>query len=589
MTTSLLQRMITAAAIGAIPVLTICVFVPLALYVGNSGEFAASYDDLLGAILPYAAIIVAGFGLLGALLYGVPYQRFLAVVAALGLLVWLQGNILVWDYGVLDGRDINWFADAWRGVLDLAIWCIVLCVAFIGYERFGRVLVLAAVAAFGVQCVAAATTLASDASTLQAQLHVDSEGIAAEAITRFSRQQNVVHIVMDGFQSDLFSEIIDDPANADLKQQLQGFTLFRDNLGAYPYTQMTVPALVSGRLYRNEMPVDDFISEVFKGDTILNAAFDAGFEVDIAATIPLKNVYNRGKHSHAYGITASDHVTMEDYIRNDAVKLMDLSLFRVVPHFAKALVHRKHLWVFQAMMQSEAYLQMQYFSDLLFLSRLAEHMTVDRDAPVYKMIHVMLSHRPTVGNEHCEYDGMRSTTKANVIMQARCGLMRVVDVLRRMRDLGIYEQSLIVLMADHGAWVPVDALMNEQDNRNRTGVNTMWVAMATPMLAIKPPGVMGNMQVSGAPTSVVDVPATIGDLLGLGAQFDGRPVFSISNEAPRLRRHLYYRYGMNPEAEGYLFPILEWGVYGSTLDASAWHLGALHHPAVSTKGGTDAP
>ena len=291
MTTSLLQRMVTAAAIGAIPVLTICVFAPLALYAGNSGEFAASYYDLLGAILPYAAIIVAGFGLLGALLNGATYQRSLAVVAALGLLVWLQGNILVWDYGVLDGRDINWFADAWRGVLDLAIWCIVLCVAFIDYERFGRVLVLAAVAAFGIQCVAAATTLASDTSTLQAQMHIDSDSIAGQAITRFSRQQNVVHIVMDGFQSDLFSEIIDDPANADLKQQLQGFTFFRDNLGAYPYTQMTVPALLSSRLYRNDMPVDDFISDVFKGDTILNAAFDVGFEVDRRA--PWQNAARR--------------------------------------------------------------------------------------------------------------------------------------------------------------------------------------------------------------------------------------------------------------------------------------------------------
>ena len=579
--------MVTAAAIGAIPVLTICVFAPLALYAGNSGEFAGSYYDFLREIMLYAAIFVTAFGLLGSLLVGPLFRRYIAVVAALGLLVWLQGNILVWDYGVLDGRDINWFADAWRGVLDLAIWCIVLFVAFIDYERFGRVLVLGAVAAFGIQCVAAATTLVSDASTLQAQLHIDSDTIAGEAITRFSRQQNVVHIVMDGFQSDLFSEIIDDPANADLKQQLQGFTLFRDNLGAYPYTQMSVPALLSSRLYRNEMPVDDFISDVFKGDTILNAAFDVGFEIDIAAPIALKNIYSRGKHSHAYGITASDHVTGEDYIRNDAAKLMDLSLFRVVPHFAKALVYRKHLWVFQARMRSEAYLQMQYFSDLMFLSRLAEHMTVDRDAPVYKMIHVMLSHRPTVGNEHCEYDGIHKTTKANVIMQARCGLIRVIDVLRRMRDLGIYEQSLIVLMADHGAWVPVDALMNEQDNR--AGVKTMGVAMATPVLAIKPPGVMGYMRVSGAPTSILDVPATIGDLLSLKAQFDGRSVFSISNEAPRLRRHLFYRYGVNPDAEGYLFPILEYGVYGSTLDASAWHLSALHHPAVSTTGGTDEP
>jgi hypothetical protein len=100
---------------------------------------------------------------------------------------------------------------------------------------------------------------------------------------------------------------------------------------------------------------------------------------------------------------------------------------------------------------------------------------------------------------------------------------------------------------------------------------------------------MGNMRVSGAPTSILDVPATIGDLLSLKAQFDGRSVFSISNEAPRLRRHLYYRYGVNPDAEGYLFPMREYLIYGSTLDASAWYFSARHLPAVVTKGGTDAP
>ena len=100
---------------------------------------------------------------------------------------------------------------------------------------------------------------------------------------------------------------------------------------------------------------------------------------------------------------------------------------------------------------------------------------------------------------------------------------------------------------------------------------------------------MGNMRVSDAPTSVVDVAATISDLLGLKAQFDGMPVFSISNEAPRERRHFYYRYGKNPDAEGYLFPMLEYYIDGSTLDASAWHRRALYFPAVSTKGGADAP
>jgi hypothetical protein len=579
--------MVTATAVAAIPVLTVCVFIPLTLYAGNSAEFAASFTDVLLVMLPYAAIIVGVLALPGALLKGAPFQRWLAVVAALGLLVWLQGNILVWDYGVVDGRDIDWFAGAWRGVLDLTIWCAVLYMAVTRYESAGRYLVLAAVTAHGIQCVAAAKVLMTDAQALQARPPFESDSVAEEAITRFSRQRNVVHIVMDGFQSDLFSEIIDDPANTDLKQQLQGFTLFRDNLGAYPYTQMTVPALLSSRLYRNEMPVNDFMSEVFTGDTILNAAFDAGFEVDIAAPIALKNVYSRGKHSHAYDITASDNVTEEYLNRNDAAKLSDLSLFRVVPHFAKSLVRRDQLWLFQSMLQSDAFFHMQYFSDLEFLSRVAQRMTTDRDTPVYKMIHVMLSHRPTVGNEQCAYDGHRETTKTNVLIHARCGLTRIVDVLRRMHELGIYEQSLIVLMGDHGAWVPVDKLMNEQDNR--AGVNTMWVAMATPVLAIKPPGATENLQVSDAPTSVVDVPATISSLLGLESKFDGMPVFSIANKAPRDRRHLIYKFGTNPHAEGYLFPMLEYRVSGSTLDASAWHLGAQHVPTIAIQEARNAP
>jgi hypothetical protein len=587
MTKSLMKRLVEVWTIGAIPVLTICVFVPLTLYAGNSSEFEVSYHDVLLTLLPYAIIVIAAIGLLGIFFSDVAYQRFLNIIAALGVLVWLQGNLLVWDYGVLDGQDINWLAGAWRGVLDLGIWCIVILVACSANVRLTSKITIVAAATIAIQCVVAATTLVSDRSNLSARSGFVPIELAADAMTRFSGQKNVVHIVMDGFQSDIFEQIIDDPTNADIRKQLQGFTLFPDNLGAYPYTQMTVPAMLSGRLYRNNVPVADFLDNVFSGDTILNAAFDAGFEVDIAAPIALKNVYSHARHSNAYGIIGRDNATEEDYIRHDAAKLIDLSLFRVVPHFAKPLIYRDQRWIFQSSMRSAAYFHRQYFSDLRFLQRLTDRMTADRDKPVYKLIHVMLSHRPTVGDERCEYSGHRHTNRVNVTVHARCGLMRVVDVLQRMRDLGIYEQSLIVLMGDHGAWVPVDSLMNEEVNP--AGVNKMWVAIATPMLAIKPPGVMGNIRVSAAPTSVVDVSVTIANMLGLDGEFGGTPVFSIRQDAPRERRHLIYKYGSNPHAEGYLFPMLEYRVDGSPLDASAWHLEAQHNPTMVRQARSDAP
>ncbi|NIO41950.1 MAG: hypothetical protein GTO41_18345, partial [Burkholderiales bacterium] len=81
--------------------------------------------------------------------------RYFAVLAGLAVLVWLQGNILVWDYGVLDGRNIDWISGAWRGVLDIAIWCLVLGVALAVYERFGNGLVKAVIGVLAIQVIAA--------------------------------------------------------------------------------------------------------------------------------------------------------------------------------------------------------------------------------------------------------------------------------------------------------------------------------------------------------------------------------------------------------------------------------------------------
>ena len=38
------------------------------------------------------------------------------------ILLWAQGNLMVWEYGLLDGRSIDWTKDTWRGWLDFSIW-----------------------------------------------------------------------------------------------------------------------------------------------------------------------------------------------------------------------------------------------------------------------------------------------------------------------------------------------------------------------------------------------------------------------------------------------------------------------------------
>jgi hypothetical protein len=564
-----------SAAIAAILAMTVCIFTPLVLYTGNYPEFTASFIDVLGVCLPYVLPLVAVFAFLGALMPAGGFQRYLGVLAALAVLTWVQGNILVWDYGPLDGRSIPWAEYGWRGALDLTIWILVLVFTY-AHSRFRGFVVQAAPVTLLIQVLMAAVTAAPRADEILFRHDAESNASGREAIVRFSPERNVLHIVMDGFQSDIFAEIVNDPENSAFKDKLRGFTYFTDNMGIFPYTQMTVPAMLSGEVYHNHVPAQGFIESALQGDTVLSVAAEKGYEVDIAAAVPLKNVYSLAKHAHSYGITSYSHATAEDYAVVDAARLIDLALFRVVPHFAKALVHRDQLWVFQTGGRTSDYLQMQYFADLAFLRQLRREMTADREKPVYKMLHLMLSHRPTVGNENCEFDGTNPTSRHAVLMQARCGLMHVLNVLERMQELGIYDNSLIVLLADHGAWVPAEGVQGSREEGQEVGAAT--IGMAIPVLAIKPPGDSGTFRTSRAPTSVVDIPATISDILDLDGNFDGTPAFGNAAGGARERRHLVYAYGENPDHEGYYFPMREYVVNGSPFNAAAWQATRLFRP-----------
>lgn len=568
---ALLRRFATLLAIAAIPVATVTVFATTAIYAGNAAEFSSSLPTLLAIILPYAAVLAIALALPGLVMTQRGRDRYSAILSALAVLVWLQGNILVWSYGVFDGSSIDWLVGIWRGVLDISIWIAVLLLAIYGFQRIGKGLLIAAVATIAMQTMSATITLSNNSQVLQSR-DVAANLDGRSAAMRFSASKNIVHIVMDGFQSDIFASILEDTSQRDFKSELRGFTYFDQHLGAYPYTQLTVPAMLSGKLFQNDVPVNTFVEQTMQGQTVINAAYAAGYDVDIAAPVALRNVYALGDYSNAFGIAASGHVTARDFAIVDAAKLADLALFRVVPHFAKALVHRDELWVFQASTQSDAFLHMQYFSDLAFLDDLATEMSTGRSTPVYKMIHVMLSHRPFVGNERCEFDGRKPGSREEVTTHAQCGLLRVLKVLQRMKDLGIYDSSLIVLMADHGAWVPVE------DFESSTQVTAITVAMATPTLAIKPPNASHAFEVSNAPSSMVDIPATIADIAALDGDFVGESVFNIAADAVRERRHLTYAYGINPDAKGYLFPMQEWLVNGDPYQSESWQQSKRYFP-----------
>ncbi len=538
------QQALYAAAMAAAIVCNVMLFAPFTLYTGNPDEFSVSLPAILTVYAPPAMLVVVAVGTIGAFFPVNGYPRFLAFLAAFPILMWIQGTILVWDYGVLDGSPVPWLEMGWLGAIDTTVWIGVLLIALYGYRRVGKLLVQVAAVTFVIQLLAiGASVIAQPVASTNVADNVFDEA-QYRAMYGFSGEKNVFHVVMDGFQSDIFASIINDPENKELRDALSGFTFFDQHAGTFPYTQMTIPLIVSGKTYLNHMPVDEFAEQAMQENSVLNLAEAAGYEVDIAAQVALRKAYTKGSFTNTYDIPKNRHTSPRDYIVSDAVRMLDLALFRLTPHFVKAYIYEDGLWFVQPRFRDADYLSIRYFSELDFLKYFAESVNANREKPVYKLFHLMLSHRPTVGNEQCKYDGIRETTRINVTIQARCGLAHVVEVLNAMKEIDVYDDSLIVLMADHGAWVGPSEYTAER-NRKRIpdgGPRPAMVGLAVPMLAIKPAGSDGPLAVSSAPTTIADVPATIASLLGLEPKFDGRNAFEISVSETRPRTFFDYAY-----------------------------------------------
>ena len=109
---------------------TLAIAAPLHIYLTNKLEFTFTTWEVIVAVFPiFLGLLLITSCLLG-LLKGVPRKLGVATVFVISMLLWVQGNILVWNYGALDGRDIDWNALWVFGVLDGSVWVVGVALAF---------------------------------------------------------------------------------------------------------------------------------------------------------------------------------------------------------------------------------------------------------------------------------------------------------------------------------------------------------------------------------------------------------------------------------------------------------------------------
>ncbi len=214
----------------------------------------------------------------------------------------------------------------------------------------------------------------------------------------------------------------------------------------------------------------------------------------------------------------------------------------------------------------------------------------------FKFYHVMGTHLPLRMTRQFEYRELeRSRDSLKEVATGVVGLVKIM--FDQLKDLGVFQESLIVVAADHGMWtsvakvrIPDDLALNDENSvpTSRSQLPER-KGTALPLVLVKRPGSSGPLLANDAPVALADIPRTIVSELGYaGEAFPGQSVFEVAVDSPRERKVFFSTFRQNPAySEPYRSTMTEFLVSGfSWLDSSWKKTGKLYPPPDASSGTT---
>ncbi len=568
----LLKRIEPAACAALFLSLTLFVFGPSQIYLTNAKEFYFLWSELLLSVVPVALLFTLFATLILYVMRKIPgaYGKAVSLVVALSILLWLQGNVFVHDLGVLDRRPIDWNAYRRYAIPEAALWAAVLLVA---YLRSGFVFKHARKIATAFIAVQLVSTGMLGFREWRAPGH-SKYGINDDYAFVFSKERNAIILVLDTFQGDIFQEIVSE--NSSYAEIFDGFTFFRNALGGYPTTYASIPLMLTGHYYDNSVPMRAFLEEAYLSDSsISKVLLEEGYRVDLFGSTALfyasSNVASNfaRRRAKAVGPEVLAHV-------------LDVTLLRYAPLLGKPYVHNDEDWFLSRIVAAAdaRHLPRRLRWDIDFASKMAAKARTGSTFPTLKFYMLWVPHPPFRMNEDLQFERM-DWSRDSYKRQSKGALVLAGRILETLKEMDIYDSSMILLMGDHGCNIELTQDRQEYPVR-LPGEGTVvaagqgWLvpgrvhSSGLPLILVKRFNERGGLKTSDAPVSLADVPKTIAQELGVGETFLGVSFFEVEESAQRERRFLSFFWQHAFWHGDYLPKMTEYIVSGHSWLSSSW-------------------
>jgi len=258
-----------------------------------------------------------------------------AFVFSLAVMLYVQGNLIGLDYGLLDGQPIDWASMRVGGAINSAVWVVGLVG---GTALFGSVIRRNREAAILTEFVFLGylLILVSCCFVFSPKLVSRPARLNDGNLMELSSDRNLVVFILDSYDRGLFDYVLD--RNPALRQDLAGFTYFHNTMGRFSATGMAVPQLVTGHIADPDEESDiSYRNQCYADTPFLEEVVRQGFEVDLYTDPTVGPLVGEVRHLGCFGnADVSALSILSEQTFGMFRSLMRVSWFRYLPHAFKA-------------------------------------------------------------------------------------------------------------------------------------------------------------------------------------------------------------------------------------------------------------
>lgn len=510
------QKIASYIALCFFSAFNICFFIPMDISIANARDIAFPLKTLAIYMGILTLCVFAVLFLICMLTKGKANTIFRSIVFGISMGLYVQGNFLATNLGQLDGSQFE--VSAWKSVLDAAVWIVISAAPFFIMRKFpnifDNVLSYIPVAVIVIQVIALAVSAlihmpAYDIATLAKTLYDDGWAFCStEGLDLYSQNKNLIVLLADEYDSFYFDNAIkEDP---DSVSEFDGFTYYSNTVGAYCLTHSSIAYITTGKPYTETQTLVNSYGSAYVNGYSNRELFDN-------LSSRFKTNFYCDTETPPAAITAeySDNIVFKKATLADAYyysyTVYQISLFRCMPEFLKSLFWyggqqvKSNLNLLQGIVSYE-YDNMSFYNNMP-----RELRTTNED--VFKFIYILGLHNPRYTTKDLNYTNQPVSPEEEAIAVNKI----VNEYLKVLKENGVYDNSDILFLADHG-------LTGHEDKKY-------------PLLMYKPANqTESGIKISNAPISHDDLYPTL--IMLSGGEPKSRTIFEIAEDEQRVRHFI---------------------------------------------------